>query len=285
MTIEVGPITEADVTEVAAFLHAELDARIPADLWARAMRVPWAVRAPNYGFLLRDGDRVVGAYLAFYSDRLIGGRTERFCNLGAWCVRPGYRFHSVRLLKALLGQDGYHFTDLSPSGAVVPLNTRLRFRSLDTSTALVPNLPRPSVPGRVRISADPDLIAGRLSGAQLELYRDHAGCAAARHLVLTRGGRTCYVMFRKVRRKNLPLFVAVLHVSDRDLFAASIGPLTRHFLLRHGALATLAELRVVGDRPRPSRVLASPRPKMFRSASLSPTDIDDLYSELVCVPW
>ena len=29
-----------------------------------------------------------------------------------------HRFHSLRLLKALLAQDGYHFTDLSPSGNV-----------------------------------------------------------------------------------------------------------------------------------------------------------------------
>jgi len=26
-------------------------------------------------------------------------------------------------------------------------------------------------------------------------------------------------------------------------------------------------------------------PKMYRSASLEPDQIDDLYSELVCVPW
>ena len=40
-------------------------------------------------------------------------------------------------------QDGYHFTDLSPSGNVVALNRRLGFTQLDTATALVPNLPWP----------------------------------------------------------------------------------------------------------------------------------------------
>ena len=80
--------------------------------------VPWKADAPNHGFMLRDGQRVVGVYLAFYSERVIAGRVERFCNLGAWCVLPEFRFHSVRLLKALLAQDGYHFTDLSPSEKV-----------------------------------------------------------------------------------------------------------------------------------------------------------------------
>ena len=55
--------------------------------------------------------------------------------------------------------------------------------------------------------------------------------------------------------------------------------------MRHRVLATLAELRIVEHRPRLSLMLPSPRPKMYRSSSLEPAQIDDLYSELVCVPW
>ncbi len=285
MTVELTPITDQDVAAVADFLHANLNSRVLASAWARAMSVPWKVTAPNHGFLLRDGQHVVGAHLAFYSERVIAGEAERFCNLGAWCVLPDYRFHSVRLLKALLAQDDYHFTDLSPSGNVVSLNARLGFRSLDTSTALVPNLPWPSLIRRTRISADPDVIDSTLAGAELELYRDHAQAAAVRHLVLIRGGDYCYVMFRKVRRKNLPLFAAILHVGNPELFRRAVLPLARHLLIRHRILATLAELRIVGSRPRLSLMLPSPRPKMYRSASLEQRQIDDLYSELVCVPW
>jgi hypothetical protein len=61
--------------------------------------------------------------------------------------------------------------------------------------------------------------------------------------------------------------------------------LGRHLLLHHGALASLAELRVVGRRPRYSVVLRSPRRKMFKSLNLEPAQIDYLYSELVCVAW
>jgi hypothetical protein len=216
----------------------------------------------------------------------VAGRTERFCNLASWCVRPDFRFHSVRLVKALLAQDGYHFTDLSPSGSVVPLNTRLKFRFLDTSAVLIPNLPWPTWPGRTWISADPEVIAGTLTGAELDLYRDHAQAAAARHLVLIRGGDSCYVMYREVRARTLPVFATILHVSNPRLFRRAAGPLTRHLLVRHRLLATLAELRTVGRRPRRSLTLSAPLPpKMYRSASLEPAGVDDLYSELVCVPW
>jgi hypothetical protein len=283
--ISVRPIAADDVSAVAEFLHANLDERVTAGAWARALDVPWTAEQPNAGFMLLEGEDVIGAHLAFYSERTIDGQLERFCNLGAWCVLPEHRFHALRLLKALLAQDGYHFTDLSPSGSVVGLNTRLGFSFLDTTTTVVPNLPWLSRPGRDTISSNPELLEGTLTGHELQVYRDHAGCDAARHLLLMRDGRWCYVIFRKDRRKGLPLFASILHVSDPDLFRAMSGPLARHLLLRHGAAATLVERAVVEHRPRVSLAVESPRRKMFRSPSLEPAHIDYLYSELVCLSW
>jgi hypothetical protein len=285
VAIDLRPITEDDAPRVGEFLHTHMNARVAPEHWSRALDVPWAVDRPNAGFMLLDGDEIVGAHLAFYSERLIEGRRERFCNLAAWCVRPEYRFHSLRLLKALVAQEGYHFTDFSPSGNVVGVNSRLGFRSLDTTTALVPNLPWPSWPGRGAITSDRAAIERTLTGADLELYRDHAATGAARHVVLTRGAERCYVMFRKQRFHRMPGFALILHVSNPDLLRAMARPFARHLLLRHGAVATLAEERVVKHRPRPSSRLRSPRRRMFLSPGLDPAHIDYLYSELVCVSW
>jgi hypothetical protein len=284
--VDVRPIVEADVPATARFLHTYLNPRVPAAAWARAVDVPWATERPNAGFMLVDGDDVVGVHLAYYSVRRIDGSGQPFCNLGAWCVLPDYRFHALRLLKALLAQDGYHFTDLSPSGNVVGLNTRLGFQFVDTTTTVVPNLPWPSRPGRDTISSAPAVIERTLDGAALQHYRDHAKAAAARHLVLIRGSDWCYVIFRKDRRKGVPLFVSILHVSNPALFRAMARPLARHLLLHHGAAAMLLERCVIDYRPRLSLVVVnSPRRKMFRSATLRPEQIDYLYSELVCLPW
>lgn len=282
MAIRVSPISGADVGAVAEFLHANLNSRVSADAWARAMDVPWKVDAPNHGFMLVEDGAVVGAYLAFYSERLVDGRPERFCNLGAWCVLPDRRFHSLKLLKALLAQEGYHFTDLSPSGSVVPINTRLKFEFLDTTTALMVNLPWPG-PGRV--TSDPDVIDRTLTGPELEIYRDHASTAAAHHVLLRRGQEWCYVIFRRDRRKNLPLFASVLYVSNPALFRRMSRSFGRHLLLRHGIPLTLVETRIAGHRPTPSILLKSPRRKMFKSDRLAPEQIDYLYSELVCLAW
>jgi hypothetical protein len=284
-SVEVKPIAPADVKRVAKFLHQHMNARVAEDAWASAMDVSWGVDKPNSGFMLLDGDTVVGAYLAFYSERDVDGASEPVCNLGAWCVLPEHRFRSLRLLRALLAQDGYSFTDFSASGSVIPLNSRLGFESLNTATRLVPNLPWPGRSGRLVISADPGLIGRTLTGRDLQLYRDHAGAGAARHLVLIRGAKWCYLIFRKDRRKGLPLFASILYVSDRELLQEVARPLASHLLIRHGAMCTLAEERIVGRWRLPSWPLRSARPKMFRSSRLKAAQVDYLYSELVCVPW
>ncbi len=307
MTVELVPIMDTDVAAVADFLHANLNTRVSSSTWSRVLSMPWKADAPNYGFMLRDGQRVLGVYVALYSERLMAGRVEQFCNLASWSVLPEYRFHSIRLLKALLAQDSYHFTDLAPNEKVEAVNARLKFRYLDTSVALLPHLPWPTLRGRTKISADADVIAGTLAGPDLELYRDHAQAPAAHHLVVIRGTESCYVMFRKRWRRERPVFAAILYVSNPSLFQRTGTALARYLLVHYGLLATFAELRIVGPRPHASFILPHPkalrrwhnsriaksyaaryrravRSKMYYSASLEPGQIDDLYSELACVP-
>jgi hypothetical protein len=235
--------------------------------------------------MLVEGERIAGVYLALYSERVINGQRESMCNLAAWCVLPTYRHHGLRLLRALLRQEGYHFIDLSPSGNVVPLNLRLGFAELDTATALTPNVPWPPMSRDVRLVTDLDEIPRHLSGRDLEIHRDHARAAAANHLVVVRRDETCYVLFRRDRRKRLPLFASFIYVSNPSLFRTTAGHVRRHLLLRRRIPFTLSELRIVGSRPRLSIMLNSPRPKMFRSPTLGAGDIDYLYSELTCAVW
>jgi hypothetical protein len=283
---QVCPIGPDDIGAVARFLHEHLNPKVSTGAWAGAVEVPWNDDRPNAGFMLIAGDNVVGAHLAFYSQRMIDGRTERFCNLGAWCVLEQYRLSGLKLLTSLLDQDGYHFTDLSPSGNVIDLNKRLGFEFLDTRTTLVPNLPWPSRPGRCQIISDPQAIAARLSGNERQIHVDHAATAAARHLILVRDEEQSYVIFRKDRRQGLPVFATVLYASNPELLIELGRPLGRHLLLRHGAAATLLERAVVPGRPRPSfQVAHNPHVKMFRSPTLEAAQIDYLYSELECVSW
>ncbi|WP_231751090.1 hypothetical protein [Mycobacterium sp. NAZ190054] len=284
--IEVKPITDADVWAVAEFLHTEFvqlglrRARAAAE-WYRAMSPPWNVEQPNHGYLMRQNGRVIGAYLALYSERMIDGIPRHICNLGVWCVAEQHRAAGLRMLRKLLRQREYTFTDLTPNPHVVKLNTRLGFTALDTETVLTPNLPWPPWRRGVRIVDTPGEIAPLLSGGNLRIYRDHAA-TPAHHVVLTAAGRSCYVIFRRDRHKGLPVFASILYVSDHDLYRQWSRHLSRYLLLRSGIPATLAELRVVGHRPSGS-VTVPGRPKMFLSRELEPDQIDYLYSELTCL--
>jgi hypothetical protein len=283
MKAALEPIMGEAVDEVGDFLHRSMGERVSADSWVQSMKVPWSVEAPNHGYLLRAGGDIVGAQLAYYSRREIRGQVLDICNLGAWSVDQDHRLSGLRLLQALLAQDGYHFTDLSPSGNVVPINERLNFSHLDTTTALTVNTS--PLPSRAEVSSEPHFVETHLSERDRRLYLDHRDTAAARHAVLVHGSRSCFIMFRHDRRKGLSLFVSILHVSDPEMLYRHFGAFSRFALRQHGAVATLSELRVVGRQPPLSRLLPRPRPKMFRSSVLTAADVDYLYSELECLEW
>jgi len=280
--VRVCPIDRESVPEVARFLHDQLNHRLSAEQWARVIVPPWRTDQPDHGVCLRDGDAVVGVYLTFSSDRVVDGRTRRFCNLAAWCVAELYRAHAPRLLRALLRSGADVYTDLSPSGSVVAIDERLGFRRLDTTTSVRPNMPG-RTRGGVEVVTDTARIASLLTGGDAEIFRDHVGAAAARHVVVLLDGVPCYVVYRRVRRKRMPLFASIIHVSAPGLFPRAVGPLGAHLLFR-GMPVLLAEHRIVGGPVARSRTVQG-RPKLFLGADVEPADVDDLYGEMTCVPW
>jgi hypothetical protein len=281
--VEAKPITDADTWAVAEFLQHEMGRRMSVADWHRYMLPPGDFDQPNHGYFLHDGGRVVGAYLALYSERVIDGRTRSICNLGVWCVVPEHRASGLRLLRSLLRQRGYSFTDLTPSLSVVELNTRLGFIALDTTTALVPNLPGPLRSRRARVVDNPNEIDRLLSGRDQAIYRDHAA-TAVHHVVLARGDQSCYVMFRRERCKGVRRFASIMYVGNPDLFRTCARYFYRYLLVRHRIIGTLVELRVVGHRPKKSVTVAN-SPKMYLSDDLEPTQVDYLYSEFTCRSW
>lgn len=278
--VELKAITRADIDAAARFLHQHLNSRVSVRGWSEAMQMPWLEVPPNHGFMLTQSGEVVGVNLAFYATREWGGQSVRVCNLGALCVRVDQRHHALRLIRALLGQRGYEFTDFSPSGNVVALNHRLGFVDLDTTTVVVPNFPRMRRSG-ARLVTD----ATELQLLLPEHYTQLQGSAAAHHVAVVTGDRVCHVILRRDRRKGLPLFATILHVSDAELFRRHADLVFGFALRRLRAPLTLLELRVAHHRPRVARQLPVARPKMIKSKRVDPQDVDYLYSELTEVAW
>ncbi len=283
---EVKPISLDDAMDIAQFFHTQLNERVTAAQWARLLMPPWDDRsAPNRGFQLVADGTVVGAYAAVYSHREIDGEDRAVCNLAAFCVLPEYRPHSVRLVRSMLAQRGYVFTDFSPSGNVVGMNERLGFRHLDTAGRLVANLPAPA-PAGVRVTDDPVVLAARLQGRDADAFRDHREAAAARHVLVETETGYAYLVYRRERRKGFPLFAVPLYAGgDRDLLRRAWPRVGAH-LLRRGLPFTLAERRLIGFTPSgPGRTFEHNRNKMIRARDTDGASLDYLYSELTLVEW
>jgi len=282
---EVRPIGDDDIVAAAAFLHRELNPAVPEHHWRRLLAPPWPADAPNHGFQLVTDDGIVGVYAAVYAQRELPAGPVRLCNLAAFCVLEPYRADSLRLVRAILRQPGYEFTDLSPSGNVVALNERLGFVRVDTATRICANLP--ALPRRgVTVTEDYDAIAAHVRGADAAVHRDHRDAAAARQLLVFDDDTYGFAIVRRDRRKGLPLFATPLYAGGDPAFLQRHWPLiASRLLLRHGLPLTLAECRILGFTPRFGRDQRSPRAKMLRSTVLDPERLDYLYSELALMQW
>jgi hypothetical protein len=284
--IEISPITEADAPAAARFLHEHLNPAVTADAWTVLLRPPWGATGPNSGFQLHVDGALAGVYAAGYAERAGADGPVATCNLAAFCVLEPHRMHSLRLVRALLKQPGYVFTDFSPSGNVVAMNERLGFHRLETGTRLVVNLPRPGRRG-VTITEDPGALAATLAGADADVHRDHAAAPAAHHLLVRRGDEYAYLVFRADARRGLRIFATPLYAGGSTaLLRDAWGPVRAHLLRRHRLVFTVAERRILSFADGIGRDLPSPpRERMVRGDGLAPERIDYLYSELALVSW
>jgi hypothetical protein len=280
-TVSIREILTEDADKVCLFLHQNLNHRVPRDAWKALMCPPWGSLWPNHGFqLVGPDEQLLGVYVAVYSARDDG--RPIVCNLAAFCVLEEYRQQSARLVRALIRQTGCVFTDLSPSGNVPAMNLRLGFSELDTGTRLVVNTP--SLNRGVSVTDDPQVLQQRLVARDALVYRDHRRAAAARHAIVLQGDDYAYLMYRRDRRKRLPVFASPIFAGGSASVLEATWPALGRHLLRKGLVATLAERRVLGFDPSGlGRELARPRVKMHKGQPQN--EVDYLYSELALIEW
>lgn len=274
----IEPITKDNLPGFAAFLHENLNPAFRADQWEAFFRGQWTPEPPNYGFLLRDGDRIVGGIGALYADRVIRGRPERFCNITSWCVLDAHRKQSMKLAMAVVAQPGFHFTDFSPTQVVAGTLRFLKFKPLDDRQAVVFNVPGFS--GGKVLDREDELKA-KLGPEDGAAYRDHAGFPWLKHLALGDADAWCHVVYKRTRFKGLPA-AKIIHLSDPGVFERNLGKL-RSYFLRHGLATTHVECRHLSGRPWPGKLRSGFIPKLYLSSTLADTDIDYLYSESVAL--
>ncbi|MBF0308634.1 MAG: hypothetical protein HQL56_03800 [Magnetococcales bacterium] len=280
------PIRDQDIAEVCAFIrehHATTMGLLPCQ---RAFCHDWDPDKPNNGYLLRDGERLVGVLGAIYSRRLIRGREERLLNLTSWVVLEPYRAHSLKLMQALLKQPGFHVTSLSPSAHVVRLYERLKFQFLDNASVGIPHLFLPRLKGGGLCTEEVDLLKEGLPAEVVRILHDHdnmPSMVGTRRLIVGTPQRSALVFFRIAPHFLQPLLAAtLLYVSDAEILLANLDLVKRHLLWRYRALHTRVALRHLGGRrPWLAWDFLDVNRQQYLSQTLHAADFDNLYSEWV----
>ena len=280
--MSVQPILEGDVEAVGQFLHDHLNARISAAAWSGSLRHRWAASAPNFGMqLLADDGQRVGVLLAVYSDQVIEGKVERFCNPHSWCVLDSHRHASINLVLAVIRQRDYHFTMFTPNPKVAQVFAGLRFKLLDDGLYFFPNLPRllPTAGGFVE--ARTEHVAARLQGTALAEFEAHRRIPWLNFVVFGRPGDACLVIYKRGRWKKMAC--ALLgHVSDPAAMARH-GHLLRGHLLGRGMPVSRIEARFLSAPPPLTYRSKRTQPKLASTRTLADSQVRDVYSELMAL--
>jgi len=222
----VRPATTPDVGAIIQLLRAGINARLSAEIWRRIFEYPGASNAPNLGFVLECGERVVGFLGAIYSERSLDHRTERFCNLTSWYTLPDFRSYSLKLLMAVLSQRGYTFTSLTPSPTATKAITAFGFHRLETNKVLFgPSLFRALFDRKIKARRD-----GRFYKAQrlLEILSE---TAVVKSLDMARGPKLASLEGRGARLLAGSELVRP-HLTPADQEILDDYPNCEHFLVQ-----------------------------------------------------
>ena len=278
--ITIEPVTSETLHEFAQFLHHHLSNGRSPERWASELGTSWNEERPNYGFVLKDTGEIVGGIGAFYKTRTVHGKVEKFCNITSWCVLDKYRQHSMRLALSIINQPGYHFSDFTPTQVVSATLRFFKFEPLDERIAVILNLPWHPF-DRHKVLYRTEDIEQMLTGEALQIYKDHVTFPWLEHLLVGEKDRYCHIIYKKTQFKGLPA-VMIYYLSDAELFEKYFKFVASYFI-KNGYISTHIELRFLKQVPWPAKISSGFNAKLYLSKTLSPQDIDYLYSELVAL--
>ena len=285
---EVRAVGDEAFDEIYPLLREFPTERMTKEDWRRMLfSAPWSDN-PQRGFALYADGKPVGFIGTIFSKRRIAGRVEPVCSLSSWIMLPDYRSEVLKLLMPILKLTDHSILNPTPSPAAYGIFSQLGFVPLESERLILPPVPgfrdtAGTLSGTFTTSkAD---LERQLTGEEATLYEHHSWCAAARHVLLHRGQRQCYVVATSIRKKRLP-FAEIQYASDWNLFwdlrvlaHAALFPSTR-------AVALFVDKRFADGRKPPLSVTWR-CPRLYRPAhkGIEPRMIDGLYSEMMNLKW
>ena len=288
MSIEVRPVGVEAFEDIHPLLLLFPTKKMSKEDWRRMLfTYPWS-DSPHRGYAIYADGKAVGFLGTIFSARPLAGRMERVCSLSSWIVLKEYRHASLSLVTPILKLRDSTILNPTPSPAAYEIFSKLGFKPLESERLILPPLPGIGETARAftgSIVRSREILESELAGEERAIYRDLSSSPVAQHVLLRRGGRTCYVVATPIHRRGIP-FAEIQYIGDRDFF-------WEHRILAHAALLRSTRaiaLWVDGRFARGQRTplaLRWPAPRLYRPTrkEITPEMIDGLYSEMMGLRW
>lgn len=236
-----------------------------------------------FGYVLFDKDRAVGFLGLIFSDRLIDGKLQKFCNITSWIITKDYRGRGLSrlLMHEVVNLTDYTITTLPPSPKTEKMHREQGFKVLEDSYLLILPIPTPdSFYNNCSIIPEQEMKY-HLDVNELKIYNDHLQCKCS-HILIKTEFENCYIIIKKIKRRGM-VFAEIHYLSNLPLFLKFIDRLRIKLPLYLKVVGLLIEKRFLkGHVIKYSFTRKFHRAKLFKSSSIDRNKItDNLYTELL----
>ncbi len=254
---------------------------IPFETRKRMFQPQWGGNEGYYGYVMEDGDEVVGFLGTLFTERDVQGRRHKFCEIHSWFVKDQYRNESMKLFLPVMSIRKATLLNYTPTRTVYDISKKFGWEDLETQ--ILQFLPVPTLRtlgAGYRIEARKQVIVQHLDEADRKIFLDHENLDC-RHYLITRRGSTeyLYVIVKKLRLHKWIPFGRILYASNKPMLLDAIDGLRMRLCRRlglafvvidHGELADLLHQR---GTPAFTRVVKREVPSQYKSRDLKAEDI------------
>jgi len=276
---KVRPAVASDIETVCRLLHEQMNRRLLPERWRRITSYGWLEHKPDFGRVVDDGGRIVGFVGSVYADREIRGRRERVVSMSSWYLDKAYRGQGLgfELMGSATADESMTYTMITVSPRNLAMLPKLGYRILDHDRHVWSASGRPAA--GLEIEQDVARILARVDPTQRRMLRDHA-LLPVRPIFISAAGGSCLAVFSVKKKGEDVTYFDAMHLSDPEFFAAHAQAIA-DTLLPPGKAVLAVDRRLLAGHKADGIVESIPVARYYKSQRLAPSEVDNLYSELL----
>jgi hypothetical protein len=247
----------------------------------RLFKSRWNSPKSYIGYLLEEDNHVVGFLAYIFSQRMINGKTYKFCNLSAWAVKKEFRSFSLMLTQPVkdLKNSGYTITNLLPSGPAYEVFTRIYgFKNLEENVIMIPFLPSGTIKNKYDIKFRNEIDTLLIDQNMKKIAEEVTETKGIPVQILSGEKTTLSIIKKKYFKRYIPV-TEILSPGDIEIFNSALPYLRNILNVRMKTFFLMIDGRMINNSVNFSLNVKPFRPKLFWSEELKKDQIDNLYSE------